>query len=67
MAHSEDMTREDIHEAAKNDDQDGVKPGGAGEPSEAGGGFNGVESDLNGADAIPESTTGVNNPGTPKQ
>ena len=63
------MTREDIHEAAKNDDADGQKPGGAGEISEGGSGF-GTDSEtnvVNGADAVPDKTTGGTSPRTPNQ
>lgn len=55
------MTRTDIHEAAKNDKRDGEKPGGHGEISET------VQVEVAGADAVPESTTGVNDPGTANQ
>lgn len=56
------MTREDIHEAAKNDPAEGSKPGDGqgGQTSEAGSGFGGAHE--TGADAVPESTTGVNDP-----
>lgn len=57
----EGITRQDIHEAAKNDHPDGVKPGGHDVVSEA------TQVEITGADAVPESTTGVNDPGTPNQ
>lgn len=57
------MTREDIHEAAKNDADDaGSKPSDGAAVSEGGSGFGTAETNVNGADAVPEKTTGATDP-----
>lgn len=59
------MTRKDIHEAAITDEPKGDKPSQGSQTSEGGSGFGGAEQ--TGADAVPENTTGVNDPGSPNQ
>lgn len=56
------MTRNDIHEAAKNDETDGSKPTDGAAVSEAGSSFGNGETTVNGADAVPEKTSGSNDP-----
>lgn len=59
------MTRKDIREAAMTDEPEGQKPSQGSAASEGGSGFDGVQQA--GADAVPENTTGVNDPGSADQ